>query len=151
MACSRDLKAAARAVSTAILTAVEHSSAAVERVCRAVGPLSDDALVAVCSMAFTPSLSLLNCSAALRHLVLPHVQRLSAPASRLLVTGMTALAQQRPEAVVHAVILPALCGTSANLGSAQCELCLRLLRQALPHHVLPGLLMCLSSGLSHES
>jgi Fanconi Anaemia group E protein FANCE len=166
---SREVNAAAAAVASLLLTAATvavpgSNRSAVELVCTALHTaatttaaaasskstavdIADDVLVAICSKVVSPSLSLRSCRDVVHGLLLPRARALTAPASRVLVTGITNVAKQRPEAVVDGLVLPLLCTNSSSndvaVGSAQCELCLRLLRQVLPKHLLQGILVAL--------
>jgi Fanconi Anaemia group E protein FANCE len=179
---SREVNAAAAAVASLLLTAATvaipgSSSSAVKLVCAALHTttaaastaassksstveIADDVLVAICSKVVSPSLGLRSCRDVVQELLLPRARALTAPASRVLVTGITSVAKQRPEAVVDGLILPLLCTSSSSsssgssdvaVGSAQCELCLRLLRQVLPKHLLQGILIALCTQSSSSS
>ncbi|KAG5178538.1 hypothetical protein JKP88DRAFT_151488, partial [Tribonema minus] len=114
---------------------------------------------AVCTKAVTPALGLRACTEFVRGALLPRAAALSAPAPRTLVSGVTAAAKQRPQAVVEGLLVPLLHGDAAAgdgsaaaagdsgagvgdsssggrmaPGSAQCELLLRTARSALPPH-----------------
>jgi Fanconi Anaemia group E protein FANCE len=179
---SREVNAAAAAVASLLLAAATVAlpgcSSAVELVCTALHTttaaastaasskssaleIADDVLVAICSKVVSPSLSLRSCKDVVQGLLLPRARALTAPASRVLVTGITSVAKQRPEAVVDGLLLPLLCTDSSSssssnssdiaVGSAHCELCLRLLRQVLPKHLLQGILVALCTQSSSSS
>lgn len=91
----------------------------------------DDLVMAVCDGFVTPALSLRNCLAFVRAVLVPRARALTAPASRLLVTAVSGIGKARPGVVIDGLILPLLCeGDPASaVGSAQCELCTRLIKQ----------------------
>ena len=91
----------------------------------------DDLVMAVCKGFVNPNLSLKNCLTFVRAVLVPRARSLTAPASRLLVTAVSDIGTSRPEAVIDGLILPLLCeGEPSRVGSAQCELCTRLIKQA---------------------
>lgn len=90
----------------------------------------DDLVMAVCNGFVTPALSLRNCLAFVKAVLVPRARSLSTPASRLLVTAVSGIGKARPEAVIDGLIRPLLCeGDPLKVGSAQCELCTRLIKQ----------------------
>ena len=90
----------------------------------------DDLIMAVCTGFVTPALSLRNCLAFVEAVLVPRARSLSSPASRLLVTTVSGVGKTRPEVVVDGLIRPLLCeGDQSEVGSAQCELCTRLIKQ----------------------
>lgn len=90
----------------------------------------DDLVMAVCDGFVTPSLSLKNCLAFVKAVLVPRARALTTPASRLLVTAVSGIGKARPGVVIDGLILPLLCkGDPSMLGSAQCELCTRLIKQ----------------------
>lgn len=96
----------------------------------AAGGCRDDLVMAVCSRFVTPALSLRNCLTFVSTVLVPRARALAGPASRLLVTAVSEIGKARPEAVIDGLILPLLCDTDPlELGSAQCELCTRLIKQ----------------------
>ncbi|CAM9879912.1 unnamed protein product, partial [Choristocarpus tenellus] len=102
--------------------------------------------LAVCDGFVTPALSLGNCSLFVSRLLVPKARALTSPASRVLVTAVSGVAKARPGAVIEGLVLPLLCeGDPALLGSAQCELCLRLIKQVLPKYTLDSVLYGLCS------
>lgn len=117
---------------------------ALEVVCRGLGlekpssgdgstGCSDDLVLAVSSGFVTPALSLRHCLSFVSAVFVPRARSLSSPASRLLVTAVSDVGKARPGAVIDGLILPLMCdGDPAELGSAQCELCTRLIKQVTP-------------------
>ncbi|CAM9356386.1 unnamed protein product [Laminaria digitata] len=100
--------------------------------------------MAVCTGFVTPGLSLRNCLAFVEAVLVPRARSLSSPASRLLVTTVSAVGKTRPEVVIDGLIRPLLCeGDQSEVGSAQCELCTRLIKQVLPKHTLEAVLVAL--------
>lgn len=90
----------------------------------------DDLVMAVCKGFVNPTLSLKNCLAFVKAVLVPRARSLKAPASRLLVTAVSGIGGARPEAVIDGLIIPLLCeGEPSKVGSAQCELCTRLIKQ----------------------
>lgn len=90
----------------------------------------DDLVMAVCDGFVTPSLSLKNCLAFVKAVFVPRARALKTPASRLLVTAVSGIGKARPGVVIDGLVLPLLCvGDPLMLGSAQCELCTRLIKQ----------------------
>lgn len=90
----------------------------------------DDLVMAVCDGFVTPALSLKNCLAFVRAVLVPRARALTTPASRLLVTAVSGIGKARPGVVIDGLILPLLCeGDPSTVGSAQCELCTRLIKQ----------------------
>lgn len=90
----------------------------------------DDLVMAVCKGFVNPALSLKNCLAFVKAVLVPRARSLKAPASRLLVTAVSGIGGARPEAVIDGLIIPLLCeGEPSKVGSAQCELCTRLIKQ----------------------
>lgn len=90
----------------------------------------DDLVMVVCDSFVTPSLSLKNCLAFVKAVLVPRARALTTPASRLLVTAVSGIGKARPGVVVDGLILPLLCeGDPSMVGSAQCELCTRLIKQ----------------------
>lgn len=90
----------------------------------------DDLVMAVCTGFVTPALSLRNCMAFVEAVLVPRVRSLSSPASRLLVTTVSGIGKTRPKVVINGLIRPLLCeGDQSEVGSAQCELCTRLIKQ----------------------
>ncbi|CAM9198214.1 unnamed protein product, partial [Scytosiphon promiscuus] len=112
----------------------------------------DDVVMAVCDGFVTPALSLKNCLAFVRAVLVPRARALTTPASRLLVTAVSGIGKQRPGVVIDGLILPLLCeGDLSMVGSAQCELCTRLIKQVLPKHALEAVLVGLCDPLLDES
>lgn len=94
------------------------------------GGCGDDLVMAVCNGFVTSALSLRNCLAFFSAVLVPRARSLSGPASRLLVTAVSGIGKARPGAAIDGLILPLLCDTDPqDLGSAQCELCTRLIKQ----------------------
>ncbi len=63
-------------------------------------------------------------------------------ASRPLVSALTGIARRRPVLLLEEVLLPLLCQDGAGVGSAQCEVVTRLVKQgALPPERLDALLL----------
>lgn len=90
----------------------------------------DDLVMAVCKGFVTPTLSLKNCLAFVKAVLVPRARSLKSPASRLLVTAVSGIGGARPEALIDGLIIPLLCeGEPSKVGSAQCELCTRLIKQ----------------------
>ena len=90
----------------------------------------DDLVMAVCDGFVTPALSLRNCLAFVRAVLVPRARALTTPASRLLVTAVSGIGKARPGVVIDGLVLPLLCeGDPSAVGSAQCELCTRLIKQ----------------------
>lgn len=90
----------------------------------------DDLVMAVCDGFVTPALSLRNCLAFVRAVLLQRARALTTPASRLLVTAVSGIGKARPGVVIDGLVLPLLCeGDPSAVGSAQCELCTRLIKQ----------------------
>lgn len=90
----------------------------------------DDLVMAVCTGFVTPALSLRNCMAFVEAVLVPRARSLSSPASRLLVTTVSGVGKTRPEVVIDGLIQPLLCeGDQSDVGSSQCELCTRLIKQ----------------------
>lgn len=95
------------------------------------GGCGDDVIMAICNGFVTPALSLRNCLAFVAAVLVPRARSLTAPASRLLVTAVSGIGKARPGAVIDRFILPLLCegDDATDVGSAQCELCTRLIKQ----------------------
>lgn len=90
----------------------------------------DDLILAVCSGFVTPVLSLRNCLSFVAAVLVPRARALSTPASRLFVTAASDIGKARPGVVIDGLVLPLMCGSDpSKLGSAQCELCTRLIKQ----------------------
>lgn len=90
----------------------------------------DDLVLAVCDGFVTPSLSLKNCLAFVKAVLVPRARALTTPASRLLVTAVSGIGKARPGVVIDGLVVPLLCkGDPSMVGSAQCELCTRLIKQ----------------------
>lgn len=90
----------------------------------------DDVVMEVCSGFVTSALSLRNCLAFFSAVLVPRARALAGPATRLFVTAVSGIAKARPGAAIDGLVLPLLRDTdSAELGSAQCELCTRLIKQ----------------------
>ncbi|CAN0206897.1 unnamed protein product, partial [Ectocarpus fasciculatus] len=109
--------------------------------------------MAVCDGFVTPALSLRNCLAFVRAVLVPRARALTAPASRLLVTAVSGIGKARPGVVIDGLVLPLLCeGDPASpVGSAQCELCTRLIKQILPKDTLEAVLVGLCGPAEDES
>ncbi|CAN0328581.1 unnamed protein product, partial [Ectocarpus sp. 8 AP-2014] len=109
--------------------------------------------MAVCDGFVTPALSLRNCLAFVRAVLVPRARALNAPASRLLVTAVSGIGKARPGVVIDGLVLPLLCrGDPASaVGSAQCELCTRLIKQILPKDTLEAVLVGLCGPTEDES
>ncbi|CAN0517734.1 unnamed protein product, partial [Ectocarpus sp. 8 AP-2014] len=109
--------------------------------------------MAVCDGFVTPALSLRNCLAFVRAVLVPRARALNAPASRLLVTAVSGIGKARPGVVIDGLVLPLLCrGDPASaVGSAQCELCTRLIKQILPKDTLEAVLVGLCGPAEDES
>lgn len=106
------------------------------------GGCGDDVVMAVCNGFVTSALSLRNCLAFFSAVLVPRARSLSGPASRLLVTAVSGIGKARPGAAIDGLILPLLCDIDPqDLGSAQCELCTRLIKQVSPWR-LPILGFC---------
>lgn len=100
----------------------------------------DDVVMTICNGFVTPALSLRNCLAFVTAVLVPRARSLTAPASRLLVTAVSGIGKARPGAVIDGFVLPLLCeGDVTGVGSAQCELCTRLIKQVRPQ-------LCLMAG-----
>lgn len=92
----------------------------------------DGLVIAICDGFVTPALSLRNCLAFVRAVLVPRARALTTPASRLLVTAVSGIGKARPGVVIDGLVLPLLCeGDPSAVGSAQCELCTRLIKQVL--------------------
>lgn len=90
----------------------------------------DDVIMEVCSGFVTSALSLRNCLAFFSAVLVPRARALAGPATRLFVTAVSGIAKARPGAAIDGLVLPLLRDTDpAELGSAQCELCTRLIKQ----------------------
>lgn len=90
----------------------------------------DDLVMAVCTGFVTQALSLRNCLAFVEAVLVPRARSLSSPASRLLVSTVSGVGKTRPEVLIEGLIRPLLCeGDQSEVGSAQCELCTRLIKQ----------------------
>ncbi|CAM9735632.1 unnamed protein product [Ectocarpus sp. 4 AP-2014] len=113
----------------------------------------DDLVMAVCDGFVTPALSLRNCLAFVRAVLAPRARALTAPASRLLVTAVSGIGKARPGVVIDGLVLPLLCGgdPASAVGSAQCELCTRLIKQILPKDTLEAVLVGLCGPAEDES
>ncbi|CAM9300299.1 unnamed protein product, partial [Hapterophycus canaliculatus] len=108
--------------------------------------------LAVCDGFVTPALSLKNCLAFVRAVLVPRARALTTPASRLLVTAVSGIGKARPGVVIDGLVLPLLCeGDPSTVGSAQCELCTRLIKQVLPKHALEAVLVGLCDSALDES
>ena len=60
--------------------------------------------------------------------LLPRVRGLSAPAPRVLMNAIVQVVKARPEIIVDTLLLPMLCADECIVGSAQCELAIRVAR-----------------------
>lgn len=106
------------------------AAAAAATAATATAGCGDDLVMAVCGGFVTPALSLRNCLAFVRAVLVPRAQALTTPASRLLVTAVSRIGKSRPGVVIDGLVLPLLCeGDPSAVGSAQCELCTRLIKQ----------------------
>ncbi|CAM9153516.1 unnamed protein product [Chrysoparadoxa australica] len=108
---------------------------------------SAELLHALTSKFILPSTGNATALAFFKGALLPHATALAGPASRSFIAALTAASKHRPEAVVSGIITPLMCMEGNGVGSAQCELCSRLIKQALPSSVLQQVVTSLSSTL----
>eukprot|EP00455_Lapot_gusevi_P015446 TRINITY_DN17829_c0_g2_i2.p1 TRINITY_DN17829_c0_g2~~TRINITY_DN17829_c0_g2_i2.p1 ORF type:complete len:246 (-),score=58.46 TRINITY_DN17829_c0_g2_i2:373-1086(-) len=92
--------------------------------------LSDDAILLLCRLYVVESLSYRRCFAFFRAVLLPVLQNLQRPASRVLLCAVLEAAQCQGGCVIDAVLLPLLAHPSC--GTPHTELITRLLREPLP-------------------
>lgn len=114
----------------------------IEAVCQGIGLASpkdkdkagcgDDLIMAICNGFVTPALSLRNCLTFVKAMLVPRVEALSTPASRMLVTAVSGVGKARPGAIIDGLILPVMCGQDEQQSrgrAPQYELCTRLIKQ----------------------
>jgi len=115
----------------------------------ALTSVGDDVTAALSKAFVTEDLSHTCCTVFIQAVFLPKGKMLTSPASRLLVAALTDLCTSRPDSVAEGLIRPLLGQKDAEaIGSAQCELCTRLIKGHLPLPVLGNLMkdLCQPEG-----
>ena len=88
----------------------------------------DDLLSDTCTHFVSNSLSRPALVSFVGATLLPRVRSLSAPAPRVLMNAIVQVVKTRPEVIVDTLLLPMLCADECLVGSAQCELAIRVAR-----------------------
>jgi len=117
--------------------------------------LSDQQLLSLCSDMAASDLSYRQCVEFVRRALLPRIERLDRPASRLVFSALAALFGSYAKPLLDALLVPlvAQCG-SEQQGTAQLEVLTWAAKEALPRELLPELLQHIvaadwSSALCH--
>eukprot|EP00947_MAST-08B_sp_MAST-8B-sp1_P005861 g5861.t1 len=127
--------AAAAAAAAATLGGGSYLAGAMEELCaflalaRARG--AEDIVATVCAQFVQPELSRRHVRAFCRGVLLPVICRLRRPASRGLLAAVTAATKVDPASVTAALLVPLLRLPQDRLGSAQCEVVQRVVKQCL--------------------
>jgi len=103
----------------------------VEKCCHALhlptrGP---QLLSRLCDAISAPDITTSTCEAFVSHALFPYVSQLVTSACRTFSTGLAELAHQRPRVIIEKMAVPLLCRGRDHVGSSQCELFCRLVKQ----------------------
>eukprot|EP00638_Chattonella_subsalsa_P001850 CAMPEP_0117733304 /NCGR_PEP_ID=MMETSP0947-20121206/1_1 /TAXON_ID=44440 /ORGANISM="Chattonella subsalsa, Strain CCMP2191" /LENGTH=492 /DNA_ID=CAMNT_0005547871 /DNA_START=141 /DNA_END=1619 /DNA_ORIENTATION=+ len=109
----------------------------------ALAQASDEVLAAVAKGFVTEELAHQNCRVFVEGTFLLKAKNLNSPASRVLVGVLTELCKSRPELIIEGLVRPLLGQDAEVVGSAQCELCTRLVKGPLQASSLSSLLEAL--------